>query len=455
MRLRKAAPFLVLTITALLCGLVTAAPSIPEPPSVPVMPSGPRFNVRDYGARGDGVTDDTTAIQAAVNAAPNGGSTIYFPAGTYIANNIQVTNRNGLRFEGEGPSSILKRPPRAGNTRIATIVSSSNLLITQLAFDENGIQNYGGVNFYGVRHVTIEHTRHFDSNPAPLGRGWTDRYSYVFGRGGTPSEDIAIRHNTIDDLQLEVDFSRRVVISDNTVSRGCCTAGIGGFTLRDDAIMEDYTIERNVVIDPRPNGNGIVVNLDPPSTNNGAIRRIRIANNTIIRRTTNGNGVLVGTPNNSVTTHGNVFEDIAIVGNRFQVDPSAPRLRDNAAAIKANNRPPTIVFRRFTITGNIMTNVGVGMDLRFIHDSLISGNDIRGASPGIAVSDRMRRTDVTDNLVDPRGGIAYMLGPSGGGNTFTRNRYTGRSSTPLQTRDIAGSDVVEQPTHEPNPPDQP
>lgn len=46
------------------------------------------INVKtQFGAKGDGVTDDTAAIQAALNAYPNGGRIIYLPNGTYLVSN--------------------------------------------------------------------------------------------------------------------------------------------------------------------------------------------------------------------------------------------------------------------------------------------------------------------------------------------------------------------------------
>ena len=49
------------------------------------MITGSPINVLDYGAKGDGVTNDTTAIQAAFNAATTlTGATIIFPAGNYL-----------------------------------------------------------------------------------------------------------------------------------------------------------------------------------------------------------------------------------------------------------------------------------------------------------------------------------------------------------------------------------
>jgi hypothetical protein len=42
------------------------------------------FNVLGYGATGNGTTDDTAAVQAALTAAAVAGGTVFFPAGTYL-----------------------------------------------------------------------------------------------------------------------------------------------------------------------------------------------------------------------------------------------------------------------------------------------------------------------------------------------------------------------------------
>ena len=56
-------------------------------------------NIKDppYNAAGDGVTDDTAAIQAALNDAWNAGSgTIYLPVGTYLCNGALDTNSHSI-----------------------------------------------------------------------------------------------------------------------------------------------------------------------------------------------------------------------------------------------------------------------------------------------------------------------------------------------------------------------
>jgi len=46
-------------------------------------------HVKDYGAVGDGITDDTDAIQAAIYAVPNGG-TVTFPRGKYMVRGLKI-----------------------------------------------------------------------------------------------------------------------------------------------------------------------------------------------------------------------------------------------------------------------------------------------------------------------------------------------------------------------------
>jgi hypothetical protein len=64
------------------------------------------LSVKDFGAVGDGVTDDTLAIQAAINAGAPQGLVIYFPAGVYRTTaTVGFTSSNaqqfGLRIVGE------------------------------------------------------------------------------------------------------------------------------------------------------------------------------------------------------------------------------------------------------------------------------------------------------------------------------------------------------------------
>jgi len=64
-----------------------------------VKPNRLQINVLDFGAKGDGVTDDTIPIQAAINFAENGG-TVHIPRGTYLVRKLTV-RKHGLTITGE------------------------------------------------------------------------------------------------------------------------------------------------------------------------------------------------------------------------------------------------------------------------------------------------------------------------------------------------------------------
>jgi hypothetical protein len=57
-----------------------------------------QLNVRDYGARGNGKSKDTGAIQAAIDAAGRSGGTVYFPPGEYVSGTLRLRDRVALRL---------------------------------------------------------------------------------------------------------------------------------------------------------------------------------------------------------------------------------------------------------------------------------------------------------------------------------------------------------------------
>jgi hypothetical protein len=71
-----------------------------------VVPRRYTFDVRDYGAVGDGATNDAAAIQAAINAAGSGG-TVLFPAATY-AISTAIDLKPNIHYQGVPGATILK-----------------------------------------------------------------------------------------------------------------------------------------------------------------------------------------------------------------------------------------------------------------------------------------------------------------------------------------------------------
>jgi len=56
------------------------------------------FSVKDFGATGDGITDDRAFIKSAVSAMPSAGGALFFPPGTYNVDNSIRLNRPGTYF---------------------------------------------------------------------------------------------------------------------------------------------------------------------------------------------------------------------------------------------------------------------------------------------------------------------------------------------------------------------
>jgi hypothetical protein len=73
-------------------------------------------SVKDFGAKGDGTTDDTSAIQAAINLACTYGGNVYLPAGTYKISAALVFTMNSVTVD------PIKRPSMSGDGMGATSI---------------------------------------------------------------------------------------------------------------------------------------------------------------------------------------------------------------------------------------------------------------------------------------------------------------------------------------------
>jgi hypothetical protein len=107
---------------------------------------GSYISVKDtaYGAKGDNVTDDTAACQAAINAvAAAGGGIVYFPMGSYSISRLNITG-NQITLLGSNRGSYLNSNDNV-NSVIYIGSSISNTQIKDLGFStKTGTVRTGG-----------------------------------------------------------------------------------------------------------------------------------------------------------------------------------------------------------------------------------------------------------------------------------------------------------------------
>ena len=107
------------------------------------------LNVKDFGAIGDGTTDDSVSIRNAILALPAGGGDIYFPPGTYLVSREEgSTNAWCLRLpdnvmllgSGRGATILKLSAGQQGDARILSATFRSRITIRDLTIDGNKLE---------------------------------------------------------------------------------------------------------------------------------------------------------------------------------------------------------------------------------------------------------------------------------------------------------------------------
>lgn len=114
-------------------------------------------SVKDFGAVGDGVTDDKAAIQAAVNAAISLEKDVYFPAGTYVIPAPTSNNTAAILFPqtatlnitlfGDGAKSTIKITETLNSTVSYTYIFGNTEGVSTSGGDSDARGGYGHVSF--------------------------------------------------------------------------------------------------------------------------------------------------------------------------------------------------------------------------------------------------------------------------------------------------------------------
>jgi hypothetical protein len=161
------------------------------------------FNVKapNFGAVGDGVTDDTSAIQDAVDAAnAAGGGTVYFPPGSYLVSRDGsdtwcLTLPSNVTLRGSGyASQILNAEQQITGADVPAVIkasSATNIAVKDLRITGDAIVSSLGDSYFGygifltsVTGFTIDnvHFEYLRQGPFKLGE--------QEGGGGTCSHGV-------------------------------------------------------------------------------------------------------------------------------------------------------------------------------------------------------------------------------------------------------------------------
>ncbi|GAB3466185.1 M10 family metallopeptidase C-terminal domain-containing protein [Azotobacter salinestris] len=141
------------------------------------------FNVKDFGALGDGISDDTAAIQAAIDAAhAAGGGTVYLPAGEYRVSGGEEPSDGCLMLK----SNVYLAGAGMGET-VIKLVDGWEQKVTGMVRSAYGEETYN----FGMRDLTLDGNR---DNVSAKVDGWFNGY--------IPGQEGADRDVTLERVEI-------------------------------------------------------------------------------------------------------------------------------------------------------------------------------------------------------------------------------------------------------------
>ncbi|MGF0115126.1 glycosyl hydrolase family 28-related protein [Promicromonospora sp. Marseille-Q5078] len=447
------------------------------------------IDMREHGAAGDGVTDDTEALNTALDEVErNGGGTIYLPPGTYpVGNSARPRLRDNLTIVGND-ATILKAGPNG-----ALFVALSR-----------GRSGYGT----GVRHVRIRGLRFLGSFrdtrlmcPFALNHASdvvVERCTFEQVQGSRHSfdlnacEDVVIRDCTFlgyhdnegyqNSECIQVDYSyngalsysdepgshsglmsRRITVEDCQFlpirADGVdypCPNPFGSHGLKEGSWFTDLTFRRNVVVDPihaPATSDGPNVGHDRGLIHLPTSSRVRIERNRFVQtRPGMLRAISFCAASYVITTQSdpNAFppvketlehpldcHDIRIRDNVFQgfraTDPTVPPQQ----VIFLGGLPDGGELRNVEIRGNRFDDSdhptvsgAPAIEARYVHGLTVAGNTFDRSSRLVRVDESCRDVRIESSTATSVTGSVAAIDVAASLYTVTGNRLRGRRPRP-------------------------
>ena len=229
------------------------------------------ISVKQFGALGNGIADDTKAIQAAIDATSKaGGGTVFFPRGTYKVSinrskSYAINIRGKITLQGvDNKQSIIKLAAKQSN--YAAMLAGeyldsdlSDFAMYDLAIDGNGPQNpitaeseltekymRYSVRVYVGSRINIERCRFLNQNNVNV---------ITLNNSGNDVKDGAIKNNIFELIgggKIDYDHStiyahgERIEVANNYFSSRH-GAGTNGARTAIEIHGDEYTVKNNVI----------------------------------------------------------------------------------------------------------------------------------------------------------------------------------------------------------------
>jgi polygalacturonase len=338
--------------------IALAQPAAPQPTEA-------LFNVRTYGATGDGKTIDSPAINKAIEAAAAvGGGTIFIPAGTYVCFTIRLKSNISIYLSG-GCTILAADSPKKGETTgyNGGVYDPAGPLQPFEKYQDYGHNHWPNSLFYGedIHDISI------------LGPGLIHGKGLSFGQGGIRGNyptGFTAEQPGVGNKAIGLKNCHNVILRDFSVLKG------GHFALLATGV-DNMTID-NLLIDTDRDG----LDID-------CCRNVRVSNCTvnspwddgIVPKSSFALGYVRSTDN--ITIANNYVTGTYELGSildgtwkKFPEELDHPRQGRIKCGTESNGG-----FRNITIDGNVIEGCkGIALessDGAFIEDIAISNNTMR------------------------------------------------------------------------------